>query len=210
MDEKQVKPITWNEIFRESRDAAGLSQAAVSEAAGITQARYSRFETGGSAELSPSEMQKIQMFLDRHPVKRTLPNLHQLGAGDSAFGRYATLAELLKPFYPSIPEGGKLTEHIAKHLEEQRERAEKARLERESKRQHEQELKYLNELADLLGLPDDPDVRQSTSALLEGAKALVTKCEVLESAFDAELKEKLDLQEQLAKLQRKFRKKGSR
>lgn len=174
------EPVTWNELFRECRAAAGLSQADVSTAAGITQARYSRFETGGSADLELSEIQSIKNFLDRFPVKNV-----------TLVGSLLTLQQLLAgPTFPPVPEGGKLTEHIAKELE--------ARHAREAAERADQEL--LRDVAELQAKADKYDALMEGSEITPRTKTLLVEHVELKKKYQALQKENAALSTQLAKL----------
>ena len=54
-------------------------------------------------------------------------------------------------------------------------KAEEARAAAEREAEHRREIGYLNELADLLDVPDDPESRKSVGVLVEKVKALLVR-----------------------------------
>ena len=97
-------------ILRQTRKAAGLTQEEVSRAVGLTQSTYSRFELG-QAELDVSELFKLKEFLDKQErTKGTLGYLMGLSPRQTC---------------------EKLTEQIAKELEEKYLQREAAELDRQ-------------------------------------------------------------------------------
>jgi transcriptional regulator with XRE-family HTH domain len=137
------KPPNLAAVFRRAREVAGLKQEDVVAAVpGLTQSTYSRFELG-QANLDVTEIFKIKAFLDGRERKRAggLLTLASLARADSSW---------LSPGVSTKPKG-KLTEEIAKELEEEHAHIEAQELDRQLDEELPALREKVSELARLLG-----------------------------------------------------------
>jgi len=122
--DKSSEPPSIREVFRRARTRAGLKQEEVAAAVpGLTQSTYSRFELG-QADLDVSEIFKIKEFLDKQEYKKAgaVMSLRDLMARPVQPGALADSAVSGLPLtFPGGPPmwSGKLTEVVAKELEDE-------------------------------------------------------------------------------------------
>jgi transcriptional regulator with XRE-family HTH domain len=187
MEQSGPKPVTWNEIIRRSREAAGVTQDELRAVAGIAKGTYSRFENG-EAELSVPVLMQLCAFLDPKPVK-FLP-VTQSGALV-----YYDMTDLIR--FPQVPQGGKLTEHIAKQLEARQEKEWAAHVEREEPAR---KLELRAKGANFEALTEGRKARRrAQGGLLGRYRELEAKNKTLREAFEGLAEEVAGLKAQLAK-----------